>query len=289
MRYLDLDGSVVDPAVDSGCSRFVSRLGKLSAHSTVAIGMETEHSRGRVRVEPSHKRVRAYLGKELVADTTHPLLVWEVPYYPAYYIPSSDIRAELVPTAEIDHSPSRGDADVYDVKVARATAPGAARRYPTSPIEEIRDAVHIEWNAMDEWMEEDEPVYVHPRDPYTRVDILASSRHVQVVVEGETIADSHQPRILFETGLPPRYYLPLPDVRLDLLTPSQTETHCPYKGTATYWHLDVNGHHYDDFVWIYRAPLPESQKIAGLAAFYNEKIDLYVDGVLQERARTKFS
>jgi len=227
MRYLDLDGSVVDPAVDSGYSRFVSRLGKLSAHSTVAIGMETEHSRGRVRVEPSHKRVRAYLGKELVADTTHPLLVWEVPYYPAYYIPSSDIRAELVPTAEIDHSPSRGDADVYDVKVARATAPGAARRYPTSPIEEIRDAVHIEWNAMDEWMEEDEPVYVHPRDPYTRVDILASSRHVQVVVEGETIADSHQPRILFETGLPPRYYLPLPDVRLDLLTPSQTETHCP--------------------------------------------------------------
>jgi uncharacterized protein (DUF427 family) len=138
-------------------------------------------------------------------------------------------------------------------------------------------------------MEEDEPVYVHPRDPYTRVDILASSRHVQVVVDGETIADSHQPRILFETGLPPRYYLPLPDVRLDLLTPSQTETRCPYKGTATYWHLDVIGHHYDDFTWIYRAPLPESQKIAGLAAFYNEKVDLYVDGVLQERARTKFS
>jgi uncharacterized protein (DUF427 family) len=240
-------------------------------------------------VERSDKRVRAYLGQEVVADTTHPLLVWEVPYYPAYYIPSSDIRAELVQTPVIDHSPSRGDADVYDVKVARATAPGAARRYRNSPIEEIRDAVHLEWNAMDEWLEEDELVYVHPRDPYTRVDILASSRHVRVVVDGETIADSHQPRILFETGLPPRYYLPLPDVRMDLLTPSQTETHCPYKGTATYWHLDVNGHHYEDFVWIYRAPLPESQKIAGLAAFYNEKIDLYVDGVLQERARTKFS
>jgi uncharacterized protein (DUF427 family) len=251
--------------------------------------METEHARGRVRVEPSHKRVRAYLGQELVADTSHPLLVWEVPYYPTYYIPSSDIRAELIATDETEHSPSRGDADVYDVKVARATAPGAARRYPDSPLEEIRDAVHLEWNAMDEWLEEDEPVYVHPRDPYTRVDILASSRHVRVVVDDETVAESRQPRILFETGLPPRYYLPLPDVRLDLLTPSQTETHCPYKGTASYWHLDLKGHRHDDLVWIYRTPLPESQKIAGLAAFYNEKIDLYVDGVLQEPARTKFS
>jgi uncharacterized protein (DUF427 family) len=251
--------------------------------------MKSEQSRGRVRVEPSHKRIRAYLGQELVTDTTDPLLVWEVPYYPTYYVPSSDIRAELVPTGEVEHSPSVGDAEVYDVKLSRATASGAARRYPASPIEELRDAVRLDWNAMDEWLEEDEPVYVHPRDPYTRVDILASSRHIQVVVNGETIADSHQPRILFETGLPPRFYLPLTDVRLDLLTPSPTETHCPYKGTATYWHLDVNGHHYDDFVWIYRTPLPESQKIAGLAAFYNEKVDLYVDGVLEERSPTKFS
>jgi uncharacterized protein (DUF427 family) len=251
--------------------------------------METEHSRGRVRVEPSEKRIRAYLDRELVADTAHPLLVWEAPYYPTYYVPSSDIRAKLLPTSDVEHSPSRGDAEVYDVKVSRATAPGAARCYPASPIEEIRGAVRLEWSAMDEWLEEDEPVYVHPRDPYTRVDILASSRHVRVVVDGETIADSLHPRILFETGLPPRYYLPLPDVRLDLLTPSQTETHCPYKGTATYWHLDVNGQRYDDFVWIYRAPLPESQKIAGLVAFYNEKVDLYVDGVLLARAHTKFS
>ena len=229
------------------------------------------------------------LGQELVADTVHPLLVWEIPYYPTYYIPAADIRAELVPTGDVAHSPSRGDAEVYDVKVARSTAPGGALRYAASPIEEIRDAVRLDWNAMDEWLEEDEPVYVHPRDPHTRVDILASSRHIRIVVDGETVADSHQPRILFETGLPPRFYLPLTDVRLDLLTPSQTETHCPYKGTATYWHLDVNGHRYDDFVWTYRTPLPESQKVAGLAAFYNEKVDLYVDDELQERTRTKFS
>jgi uncharacterized protein (DUF427 family) len=178
---------------------------------------------------------------------------------------------------------------LYDVKVGRATAPGAARRYPDSPIEEIREAVHITWDAMDEWLEEDELVYTHPRDPYTRVDILPSSRHVRVDVDGVTVAESHQPRILFETGLPPRYYLPLTDVQLDLLTPSDTETHCPYKGMATYWHLDVDGKRHDDFVWIYRTPLPESQKIAGLACFYNEKVDLYVDGELQEKPKSPFS
>jgi uncharacterized protein (DUF427 family) len=247
-----------------------------------------EHARGRVKVEAGYKRVRAYLGHELVADTMRPLLVWENPSYPAYYIPSSDVRAELIPTGGTEHSPSRGDAEVYDVKVARATAQGAALRYSTSPIEEIRGTVRLAWGAMDEWLEEDEPVYVHPRNPYTRVDVLDSSRHVRIIVDGTTVADSLRPKILFETGLPPRFYLPLPDVRLDLLTPSQTTTHCPYKGSASYWHLDVNGQHYDDFVWIYRTPLPESQKIAGLAAFYNEKVDLWVDDALQERVRTKF-
>jgi uncharacterized protein (DUF427 family) len=250
--------------------------------------MEHTNARGRVRVEPSSKRVRTYLGQELVADTTHPLLVWEIPYYPTYYIPLADLRGDLVPTGAIDHSPSRGDAQVFDIKVARATAPAAARIYPDSPFEELRDCVHISWQAMDEWLEEDEPVYTHPRDPYTRVDILASSRHVEVKIDGVTVADSHQPRILYETGLPPRYYVPLSDLRLDLMTRSETESHCPYKGMATYWHLDVNGKSYPDLVWMYRAPLPESQKIAGLAALYNEKVDLYLDGELQERPKSHF-
>jgi uncharacterized protein (DUF427 family) len=233
--------------------------------------------------------VRAYFGQELVLDTASPLMVWEVPYYPSYYVPIEDIQAELVATGAVEHSPSRGDADVYDVKVGRATAAGAAKRYGESPIPELRDAVHIKWDAMDQWLEEDEPVYVHPRDPHTRVDILSSSRHVVVVIDGVEVADSHQPRILFETGLPPRYYVPLPDLQLGLLVPSTTESHCPYKGTAGYWHADVNGRRYEDIVWTYRSPLPESQKIAGLAAFYNEKVDLYVDGDRQERPRTKFS
>jgi uncharacterized protein (DUF427 family) len=178
---------------------------------------------------------------------------------------------------------------VLDVKVGGATAPGAARRYPASPLEQLRGLVRLDWNAMSEWMEEDEPIYRHARDPYHRVDILASSRHVRVEVDGVTVADSRQPRILFETGLPPRYYLPLTDVRMDLLRDSATQTQCPYKGTASYRSVDAGQGLREDLVWIYRSPLPESQKVAGLACFYDEKVTVYVDGVRQEQPVTPFS
>jgi uncharacterized protein (DUF427 family) len=249
----------------------------------------SENARGSVRVEQGPKRVRAYLNGELVADTRTPFLVWEHPYYPTYYLPASDVRAALIPAGDTEHSPSRGEGEVLHVKVATATAERAALRYPDSPLEPLRDLVRLDWNAMSEWLEEDEPVYTHPRDPYKRVDILASSRHVRVEIDGVTVADSPQPRILFETGLPARYYLPLSDVRMDLLRPSPTVTHCPYKGAATYWTVDTGQGGHEDIVWIYRAPLPESQKIAGLACFYNEKVDIYLDGELQDRPRTKFS
>jgi uncharacterized protein (DUF427 family) len=242
----------------------------------------TTTARGRVRVETGAKRVRAYLGGELVADTLRPLLVWEVPYYPVYYVPVEDVRAELAPTAEVAHSTSRGDAQVYDVVTARGVATGAARRYADSPIEQLRGAVRLEWGAMDEWLEEDEPVYTHPRSPYTRIDVLASSRRVRVELAGEVVAESGAPRILFETGLPPRFYLPLPHVRTELLRPSTTTTHCPYKGTAEYFSVELNGTRYEDLLWIYRSPLPESQKIAGLVCFYPDRTTLVVDGVPQQ-------
>src|SRR6266487_1250338 len=243
----------------------------------------TEQAAGSVRVETGLRRVRAYLGSELVADTRSPLLVWEVPYFPAYYIPAADIRAELIPAGESEHRPKLGDGELYDVKVGAATAERGARRYRQSPVPQLRDAVRLDWAAMTQWLEEDEPVYVHPRDPYTRVDILASSRRVRVELDGITVAESDQPRLLFETGLPVRYYLPLTHLRMDLLRPSQTSTQCPYKGTASYWSVDTGVRVHPDVVWLYRAPLPESQKIAGLACFYNERVQLYVDGELQAR------
>jgi uncharacterized protein (DUF427 family) len=243
---------------------------------------------GSVRVEQGPKRVRVYLERQLVADTTRPFLVWEWPYFPTYYIPASDVHADLVPTGTTEHSPSRGDGEVYDLKVGSATAEAAALIYPDSPLEALRSLVRLNWDSMSEWLEEDEPVYTHPRDPYKRVDILASSRHVRIELDGVTIAESGQPRILFETGLPPRYYMPLTDVRMDLLRPSGTQTHCPYKGTASYWSVDTGNAVHEDLVWMYRTPLPESQKIAGMACLYNEKVDLYLDGELQERPRTPF-
>jgi uncharacterized protein (DUF427 family) len=248
-----------------------------------------EKSRGSVKVEPGLKRVRAYLNGELVADTRKPFLVWEKPYYPTYYLPASDVRATLIPAGETEHSPSRGNAEVLHVKVATATAERAALRYPDSPLEQLRDLVRLDWGAMSEWLEEDEPVYTHPRDPYHRVDILASSRHVRIEVDGVTVAETRQPRILFETGLPARHYMPLTDVRMDLLRPSATVTHCPYKGAAGYWSVDAGLGVREDLVWIYRMPLPESQKIAGLVCFYDEKADVYLDGELQERPKTPFS
>jgi uncharacterized protein (DUF427 family) len=142
---------------------------------------------------------------------------------------------------------------------------------------------------MGAWFEEDEEVFTHPRNPYTRVDILPSSRHVRVEVDGETIAESTSPRLLFETGLPVRYYLPKTHVRMDLLEHTDTTSHCPYKGEAEWWSVRVGDTLHEDLAWAYPTTLPESQKIAGLIAFYDEKVDVYVDGVLQERPRSRFA
>jgi uncharacterized protein (DUF427 family) len=220
-----------------------------------------DKTRKQVRIEPGAKRIRAYLGGKAVADTTQPTLVWEVPYYPTYYFPAADVRTELLQPEAFEE--------------------GAT--------EELRGLIRLEWDAMDAWFEEDEEVFTHPRDPYTRIDILASSRHVRVEVDGMTIAESGSPRLLFETGLPVRYYLPKTHVRMDLLAPTHSVTHCPYKGQARYWSVRGGENVRDDLAWSYPAPLPEAQKIAGLVSFYNERVDLYVDGVLQERPVTKFS
>jgi uncharacterized protein (DUF427 family) len=246
--------------------------------------------RGQVRVEVSQKRVRTYLGGELVADSRRPVLVWEVPYYPAYYFPIEDVRGDLlVPTATVTHSPSRGDAHHFTVKAGGSEAIDAAWTYPDSPIEALRSLVRIDWNAMDSWFEEDEEVFVHPRDPHSRVDALPSSRHVRVVIDGVTMAESTHPTLLFETGLPARYYLPKTDVRMDLLTPTDNVTHCPYKGTARYWSARVGDTTVENIAWSYPTPLPESIKVAGLVAFYNEHVDIWVDGELETRPKTPFS
>jgi uncharacterized protein (DUF427 family) len=244
--------------------------------------------RGRVRIEPSRKQVRVMLGGEIVADTTSPLLVWEVPYYPTYYFPEADVKTDyLVETGETRKSPSRGEATQFTVKVNGSE--GVAYTFKEPKIEQLEGYYAFVWKTMDHWFEEDEEVWVHARDPYTRIDILPSSRRIRVEIEGETVADTTHASFLYETGLPTRYYVPKTDVRMDLLTPTDTQTACPYKGTARYWSLTVGGETHEDIVWSYDFPLPESQKIAGLMAFYNEKVDIHVDEDLEEKPKTKFS
>lgn len=244
--------------------------------------------RGRVRIEPSQRRVRVMLGGRIVADTTRPLLVWEVPYYPTYYFPEADVKTDLfVETGEVRKSPSRGEATQYTVKVNGSEGTAYAFRDPK--IDEIGGHFAFVWNTMDHWFEEDEEVFVHARDPYTRIDILPSSRKVRVEIDGVALAETTSASFLFETGLPTRFYMPKTDVRMDLLTPTGTATACPYKGTARYWSATVNGETYEDIVWGYDAPLPESQKITGLVSFYNEKVDVFVDEEPVERPKTKFS
>jgi uncharacterized protein (DUF427 family) len=253
-------------------------------------GADQSGRRKRLRVERGAKRVRAYLGGEVVVDSIAPLLVWEVPYYPTYYFHEDDVHAELVADGGADlRSPSRGDAKTLTVLAGGSRAVGAAARYDESPVDELRGMVRVQWDAMEAWFEEDEQVYTHPRNPYTRVDILASSRRLRVLLDRLVLADSTSPRLLFETGLPTRYYVPRTHVRMDLLEHSPTVTHCPYKGRAETWSARVDQTLHEDLAWSYPAPLPESQKVAGLIAFYNEKLDIEVDGVVQERPTTKFS
>lgn len=155
---------------------------------------------------------------------------------------------------------------------------------------ELKDYVAFYWASADAWYEEDDEVFRHPRDPYHRVDVLNSARHVQVRATCRLlVAESRRPRLLFETGLPVRYYLPKLDVRLDLLVPSPTRTRCPYKGEAVYWSVRNGGELQQDIVWSYPAPIPETPKIENLLAFYNEKTDIVVDGIPQERPVTKWS
>jgi uncharacterized protein (DUF427 family) len=136
------------------------------------------------------------------------------------------------------------------------------------------------WGRVDHWFEEDEEIFVHARSPYKRVDAILSDREVRVVLGGETVAESSRAHFLFETGMPTRYYIPQEDVRMDLLTASETTTSCPYKGDASYWTANIGDEEIADIVWSYPKPLAECGKIEGLLCFYNERVDeVFVDGV----------
>jgi uncharacterized protein (DUF427 family) len=198
----------------------------------------------------------------------------------------------MTPTEHHTTCPYKGEASYWTLRVGDRVAENAVWAYP-HPLPEradLADYVAFYWHMMDAWFEEDDEVFVHPRSPYHRVDVLNSSRHVQVVVGGEVVADTHRPRLLFETGLPTRYYIPPLDVRMDLLEPTDRETRCPYKGRARYWSVRIGDRVFRDLVWSYSPSLPECPKINDLVCFYNERVDaILVDGERQEIPKTPWS
>ncbi len=243
-----------------------------------------------VHIELSPRRVRAYLANQLLADSEKVLLVFETKRPPVYWFPIGDVRMDLIAIKEPVAGAASG-TERWRSKIAGHVADNVAWSYtePSGDLSPLDAHIAFYWNAIDAWYEEDEEVFVHPRDPYTRVDTVHSSRRVRVEVDGQVIAETNRPVLLFETGLPTRYYIPKLDVRMNLLEPTDTVTHCPYKGAASYWSLRLGDKTYKDLVWAYRRPIPEIPKIENLLCFYNEKVDLYVDGALQGRPVSPFS
>ena len=241
---------------------------------------------------PSPKRLRVKVGEIVVADTVDALVMYESDHLPVYYFPMKDIdEALLMQSATKTESPYKGVASHFSMNTGVTLVEDAAWRYlePVKGCPPIADHISFYWNKMNHWYEEDEEIFVHARDPFRRVDCLPSSRRVQVVLDGETVAESRHGTFLFETGHPTRYYLPIADTRLDLLSPSRYISRCPYKGLANYYHLTVKGKRYDNLVWYYADPVHESARIKGLVCFFNEYVDILVDGVKQERPATASS
>jgi uncharacterized protein (DUF427 family) len=238
-------------------------------------------------VEPVPRRIRATLAGEVVLDTTKALYVWEWPNYPQYYIPIADVNRTLLVDEQHSERLRGGLAQLHGLRVGQVVRPSSARLYMEGS---AAGAIRFEWDALDAWFEEDEEVFVHPRNPYTRVDALRSTRRVRIELDGTLLAESSSPVMVFETGLPTRYYLNRTEVNFSHLVPTETVTACPYKGrTSGYWTVRVGDATYADLAWAYDFPTRQMLPIAGMIAFYNEMVDITVDGTLLSRPRTHFS
>ena len=244
--------------------------------------------RDRITLVPTEKRVRVMAGEATVADSTATLLLLETGHRPVHYFPREHVRMDLLgPTNHRTTCPYKGDASYFSLKVDGRAVENAVWSYeqPIAGMEPIAKRLAFYWDKVDRWLEEDEEIFGHPRDPFHRVDVLPSSREVHVVFAGETVARTRRGVFLFETGLPARYYIPQADVRMDLLSPTERTSHCPYKGRASYWTLRARDREAADAVWAYLDPLPECPRIKGHLSFYPQKVDrIEVEGTANSRS-----
>lgn len=257
-------------------------------------------------------------GGHTIADTTSALFVWEHSYYPYYYVPWSAIPSpSSTSTSPINGTVSASQSQ-YPQWEERGTLTssddsrdvlGRLWRVHVSPNEstaidnvletigstpQIGNMLRIPHNTPDHWLEEDTPIFVHPKDPFKRVDTVSSLRRIKVSLHGVTLAESAYAVHLFETGLPTRYYIPLSSIEQSVLRKSERRTQCPYKGEAEYYDVvlkDKDGKEelHEGLVWYYNRPNMECAQVVGLCCFYNEKVDVEIDGVREERPRTQFA
>jgi uncharacterized protein (DUF427 family) len=257
-----------------------------------SFNFEVPRKSGVIWFEDSPRRIRARFGGETIVDSRHAKLLHEQNHLPIYYFPIEDVRMEaLEPTDHTSRCPFKGEARYWSVNAGGRVAENAAWGYP-DPIADappLAGYVAFYWNKLDEWFEEDEPAIVHARDPYHRVDVLDTTRHVRVSIGGEVIASTTRAKVIFETGLPPRWYIPPEDVRADALIDSDTRTGCAYKGFASYKSVKAGGDVEEDLAWFYEDPRREVAPIKNHIAFFNERVDLELDGELQERPVTQWS
>lgn len=242
--------------------------------------------------DPVPHRLRGFFAGEAVFDTVRAKLLYETGHLPVYYVPEDDLRHELLePSDKHTRCPHKGEASYRSLRFGDRFEPDAVWTYPEpiAPATFLAGDAAFYWKKLDEWFVEDEQVFGHPRDPYHRIDTYPTSRPVRVAVDGEVLAESTRAVALFESGLPPRFYLPAEDVRMNLLEPSEKTTRCAYKGVASYWHVRVGDTLHEDLAWTYREPDDDGRAIRELICFFNERVDLEVDGQAQERPITQWS
>ena len=242
--------------------------------------------------DPVPQRIRAVFAKETVVDSRNAKLLHETGHLPVYYFPDDDVRFDLLEATERQtHCPHKGEASYWTITGGGRTIEDAvwAYRQPLEAASFLAGHVALYWNRVDEWLAEDELLLGHARDPFHRIDVHPTSRRVRVLLDGEVLAESVRAVGLFETALPPRWYLPVEDVRMELLEPSATKTRCAYKGSASYWHVRVGDRLVEDLVWSYHEPQHDAEKVGGMLCFFNERVDLELDGEPGERPRTQWS
>jgi uncharacterized protein (DUF427 family) len=245
-------------------------------------------ARTELRHEPIERRVRAKLCPDTVVDSTRAVLLWEPRrVVPSYAVPHQDIRADLesAPATNEDVPGVLHPGVPFHVHTAEgepvAIADRAGAGYKLQD-DDLDGYVALDFAAFDKWLEEDERIAGHPRDPFHRVDVRRTARPVRIEVDGEVMAETTDARLLFETSLPTRFYLPREDVRAELHAGTR-RSYCPYKGQASYWSAEVNGETREDIAWSYEQPLPDAVAIAGLVAFWDEQVDVFLDGERRPR------